>query len=79
MGPGGKLGLKSPTTPLYIVDGVKQKPNKKLISPLSTMNQDNIASLEILADKTATALYGEEGKNGVILIVTKKTQKKKGP
>lgn len=74
-----KLGLKSPTTPLYIVDGVKQKPNKKLISPLSTMNQDNIASLEILADKTATALYGEEGKNGVILIVTKKTQNKKGP
>jgi TonB family protein len=74
-----KLGLKSPTSPLYIIDGVKQKPSKKLNSPLSKMDQENIASIEILADKVASELYGDEGKNGVILIVTtKKTPKKKG-
>jgi outer membrane receptor for ferrienterochelin and colicin len=43
------------------------------------MDQENIASIEVLADKVASELYGDEGKNGVILIVTtKKTPKKKG-
>ena len=74
-----KLGLKSPTAPLYIVDGVKLKSTKKLNSPLAKMDQDAIASIEILADKTAKELYGDEGKYGVILIVTKdKAKKKKG-
>jgi len=61
----------SPTSPLYIIDGVRLKssPAKK-ISPLSSLPQETIASIEILKDATAKALYGDEGKYGVILITT---------
>lgn len=54
--------------PLYVVDG------KKYLSgnPLPNIDPNNIASIEVLKDKTATAIYGDAGKNGVIIITTKK-------
>lgn len=42
------------------------------ISPLSTINPSDIESMEILKDAAATAIYGAQGSNGVILITTKR-------
>lgn len=51
--------------PLYIVDGKKVEDGIKHIDP------DNIESISVLKDKNATEYYGEEGKNGVIIVSTK--------
>lgn len=51
--------------PLYIVDGKKVEDGIKHIDP------DNIESISVLKDKSATEYYGEEGKNGVIIVSTK--------
>ncbi|TAM97106.1 MAG: SusC/RagA family TonB-linked outer membrane protein [Chitinophagaceae bacterium] len=71
--------------PLYIIDGVPY-PSTPLnnglafngaagnISPLNSINPDDIQSIEILKDADATAIYGSRGSNGVILITTKKGQ-----
>lgn len=53
--------------PLYIIDGEEATSNI-----LNELSQDSIESISVLKDKSATALYGEKGKNGVILITTKK-------
>jgi TonB-linked SusC/RagA family outer membrane protein len=42
------------------------------VNPLNTINANDIASVEILKDADATAIYGSRGANGVILITTKK-------
>ena len=69
---GVRIGVPSKNPPLYIIDGVKMKPVDT--SPLSTIKQEDIASIEILKDETATKLYGEGGKYGVILITTKQAK-----
>jgi len=51
--------------PLYVVDGVKVGTNANFINPA------DIESLEVLKDASATAIYGSEGANGVIMITTK--------
>src|SRR5690606_13007760 len=57
--------------PLYVVDGEIMN----VFDP-STMDANLIASLDVLKDASATALYGSRGANGVILITTKDGQKK---
>ncbi|MBO9594308.1 MAG: TonB-dependent receptor plug domain-containing protein [Niabella sp.] len=52
--------------PLVVVDGVK-KPGQTW----NTINPDNIESVSVLKDGQATALYGNDGKDGVVLIATK--------
>lgn len=47
------------------------------ISPLSTINPSDIVSMEILKDASATAIYGAQGANGVVLITTKHGQEGK--
>jgi len=42
------------------------------ISPLSTINPSDIVSMEILKDASATAIYGSQGSNGVVLVTTKR-------
>ncbi|QNR25618.1 SusC/RagA family TonB-linked outer membrane protein [Croceimicrobium hydrocarbonivorans] len=69
--------------PLYIVDGVQL--NQDYFSrgnsggmnqnPLAFLNPDDIESVEILKDASATAIYGSRGANGVILITTKRGNK----
>jgi len=44
------------------------------ISPLSTINPSDIISMEILKDASATAIYGSQASNGVVLITTKRGQ-----
>jgi TonB family protein len=51
--------------PLYILDG-------KEVDNVKVMNPNDIESISVLKDKTATAIYGEKGANGVILISSKK-------
>jgi TonB-dependent SusC/RagA subfamily outer membrane receptor len=59
--------------PLYVVDGqaMTDLPDSK-ISPLGYLNPEDISSIEILKDVSATAIYGSRGANGVILITTKR-------
>ncbi|RZM23557.1 MAG: SusC/RagA family TonB-linked outer membrane protein, partial [Pedobacter sp.] len=69
--------------PLYVVDGVPVMSNSIRTGfpdlsnggydPLSTINPNNIESIEILKDADATAVYGSRGANGVILITTKRS------
>ena len=54
--------------PLYVVDGVKVGTNANFLNPA------DIETLEILKDASATAIYGSEGANGVIMITTKHGQ-----
>lgn len=42
------------------------------ISPLSSLNPSDIVSMEVLKDASATAIYGAQGANGVVLITTKR-------
>ena len=51
--------------PLYVLDGIPYS------GALNAINPNNIASVTILKDATATAIYGSRGANGVILITTK--------
>ena len=44
------------------------------VSPLSSLNPADIVSMEILKDASATAIYGAQGANGVVLITTKRGQ-----
>jgi TonB-linked SusC/RagA family outer membrane protein len=55
--------------PLYIIDGFPMGDDA-----LSNFNMNNIESINILKDASATAIYGSRGANGVILITTKKGQ-----
>jgi TonB-dependent starch-binding outer membrane protein SusC len=69
-------------SPLFILDGIPF-PSTTLtntsamngpgdLSPFSSINMDDIESIEVLKDADATAIYGSRGANGVILITTKK-------
>ena len=53
------------TAPLYIVDGVP-------VSSIDNISPDEIASMDVLKDGSAAAIYGTRGTNGVILITTKR-------
>ncbi len=48
------------------------------VSPLSTLNPNDIESIQILKDASATAIYGSRGSNGVIIITTKRGKDGKG-
>lgn len=49
--------------------------NQEPVNPLNSINPADIASIEILKDASATAIYGSRGANGVIIITTKKGKK----
>jgi TonB-linked SusC/RagA family outer membrane protein len=63
--------LNSLDGPLIVVDGIPFGGN------INDLDQDNIQSLDILKDASATAIYGSRGSNGVILITTKRGTKGK--
>lgn len=67
--------------PLYVIDGLPYSSKMMLnvgskgsgqASPLSFINPNTIASIDVLKDADATAIYGSRGANGVVLITTKK-------
>lgn len=84
----GQSTINAGAEPLYVIDGVPVFVREKsahdyglgalgngavsTISPLSTINPSDIVSMEILKDASATAIYGSQASNGVVLITTKR-------
>jgi TonB-dependent SusC/RagA subfamily outer membrane receptor len=58
----GSNSLNGNNDPLYIVDGV----------PMGSYSPNDVESIEILKDASATAIYGSRGANGVVIITTKR-------
>ncbi|MCW3463797.1 TonB-dependent receptor [Chitinophaga nivalis] len=70
--------------PLYVIDGVPieigggqgneqyKKDVMRQISPLASINPEDIESMDILKDASAAAIYGSRAANGVVIITTKK-------
>ncbi|MEI9806871.1 MAG: SusC/RagA family TonB-linked outer membrane protein [Bacteroidota bacterium] len=65
----GQNSITAGTGPYIVVDGI---PFSKTGSVTNDINTNDIASIEILKDASATAIYGVNGANGVILITTKR-------
>ena len=57
-------GTLNNASPLFVVDGM-------LLDDASFVNPQDVASIEVLKDASATAIYGNRGANGVIIITTK--------
>lgn len=70
----GFSSINSSNNPLYVVDGVYLPiANQTLNSnSIDYINPNDIASVEVLKDASATAIYGARGANGVVLITTKR-------
>ena len=63
----------SNNAPLYVIDGVAQfVDDTQAINPLQSLSPNEIESIDILKDASATAIYGSRGANGVIIVNTKK-------
>ena len=62
----GRRSINASNDPLYVVDGIP------LASGIDDVNPQDIASMEILKDASATAIYGSRGANGVVLVTTKR-------
>ncbi len=61
----GTNSISSSSDPLYVIDGYAG-------ADINAINPNDIASIEVLKDASATAIYGSRGANGVILITTRK-------
>ena len=62
----GTRSVKAGNSPLYVVDGIPFQ------GSIDDINQDDVASVEVLKDASSTAIYGSRGANGVILVTTKR-------
>ncbi len=80
--------INAGTDPLYVIDGVIIPPGQSSSTggiymgnsgtrdnPLSTINPNDIASIDVLKDASAIAIYGSQGSNGVIIVTTKRGKK----
>ena len=89
----GGSSISNTNDPLYVIDGVPinnlptEPPSISGVvgspplprNPLNTLNPSDIASITILKDASATAIYGSRAANGVVLIETKKGTASGGP
>jgi TonB-linked SusC/RagA family outer membrane protein len=66
--------LRSGTQPLYVIDGflLDNASTGIAANPLSFLSPNDIESIDVLKDASATALYGSRASNGVVVITTKK-------
>lgn len=69
----GVGSVNASTTPLYVVDGVPYD------GALSSISNQDIASITVLKDAAAASLYGSRAANGVVMITTKQGSKKSAP
>lgn len=67
--------INGSTDPIYVVDGMVMDNS---YSGFNAVNLNDVASIEVLKDASATALYGSRGSNGVVVITTKKGKKGEG-
>ncbi|WP_198597244.1 SusC/RagA family TonB-linked outer membrane protein [Gracilimonas amylolytica] len=72
----GGSSLSASNDPLFVVDGVPLDGTgvSGMRNPLNTINPNDIESINILKDASATAIYGSRASNGVIIINTKKAR-----
>ncbi len=82
----GNSSIRAGNNPLFVVDGVPLSGTSARPgaggggygsdggNPLSYLNPNDIASMDILKDASATAIYGSRGANGVVLVTTKRGQ-----
>lgn len=68
----GGISITQDNSPLYIIDGV---PNE---DGMSNINPNDIESIDVLKDASATAIYGSRGANGVVVITTKSGSQAEG-
>ncbi|MGX5817714.1 SusC/RagA family TonB-linked outer membrane protein [Chitinophaga lutea] len=62
----GNRSINASNDPLFVVDGIPYN------GDINDLNQDDVVSIEILKDASATAIYGSRGANGVILVSTRR-------
>ena len=63
------IGTLNDASPLFVVDGM-------MVDDIDYLNTNDIESLQVLKDASATAIYGSRGSNGVVIISTKKGSEK---
>lgn len=63
----GNRSLTADSDPIYIIDGIQ--------GSISNVNPNDIATIDVLKDASATAIYGSAGANGVIIVTTKQAEK----
>jgi TonB-linked SusC/RagA family outer membrane protein len=78
----GRRSFNAGNNPLYVVDGIPMTGDRNELSTnrpfdfasggYEDINPNDVASLEVLKDASAAAIYGARGANGVILVTTKK-------
>lgn len=73
----GISSITGSNEPIYVIDGVIIDGNSGSlnINPLAGINPNDIASIDILKDASATAIYGSRAANGVIIVTTKTGRK----
>lgn len=82
----GNNSIGGSVEPLYVVDGIFLSTNlpvtggggNLLSNPLADINPSDIESINILKDANATAIYGSQGSNGVVVITTKRGTRNSG-
>lgn len=67
----GKGSINHSTEPIYVVDGIIME------GTLNNINVEDIASIDILKDASAAAIYGSRAANGVVIVSTKKGEQGK--
>lgn len=78
----GNNSINAGSTPLFVIDGMQMDVSSGEVAteattgagsfdPMSFLNPNDIQSIEVLKDASATAIYGSRGANGVIIITTK--------
>jgi TonB-dependent starch-binding outer membrane protein SusC len=62
------IGTLNDANPLYVVDGM-------MVGDIDFLNSNDVESVQVLKDASATAIYGSRGANGVVIVTTKKGSK----
>src|SRR5437588_333346 len=74
----GTGSITANTEPLYVIDGLPAEQGSNDTdpknNPLMSLDPNEIQSIDILKDASATAIYGARGANGVVLVTTKRGQ-----
>ncbi len=83
----GTSSINGNNEPLYVIDGIPiisdassittSTLKSPALNPLTSINPNDIESIEVLKDASATAIYGARGANGVVLVTTKQGKKGK--
>ena len=73
----GSSSISATNQPLFVVDGIPLttealNQSGAVINPLTSINFNDVESIEILKDAASSAIYGSRGANGVVIITTKK-------